>query len=303
MSKDLVFSIVTPTRNSEKYISEAIESVISQAGDFCIEYLIVDNCSNDATVDIIRRYQKELQSGVRPLNCNGVNLYFISEKDTGMYDAISKGFSQVKGDICAWINSDDIYLNGCFNGIDKIFKEYSDVRWVKGITSYINKDSTIFSIGKCNLYAQEWIVQGLYGPVLGFIQQDSVFWRRDLWNAVDGVNTKLNLAGDYDLWRRFAKLSPLYSFNAYLSCFRKVSNQKSENLDEYWKEIDDIDDIITSNQKIKKRALKYENKRKTYPRVGLIKSVYIHQYHLITVDSDGRLELQNGNYECLQKYL
>ena len=303
MNRDLVFSIVTPACNSEKYIAETIESVISQSGDFCIEYIVVDKCSSDRTGEIVKSYQQDLQSGIRPLHCKNVKIIYISENDSGMYDAINKGFSFASGDICAWINSDDIYLNGCFHGIDKIFKEYKNVRWVKGITSYINKDSTIYRTGKCNLYSKEWINQGLYGPVLGFIQQDSVFWRRDLWDAVDGINANLRLAGDYDLWRRFAEFSPLYSYNAYVSCFRKVSNQKSENMGEYWKEIDDIEYLKSSNRKLRKRVINYKSKRKNNLGSRSFKSVFKHRYHLISVDSDGKLELHDGEYEVLLKYL
>jgi len=303
MNRDIVFTIVTPTFNSEKFIAETIESVVCQSGDFSIEYIIVDNCSSDKTGELVRSYQKGLKSGVWPLNCNNMKIVYISENDSGMYDAINKGFSFATGDIFAWLNSDDIYLNGCLNGIAKIFTECSGVSWVKGITSYINKDSIIYSIGKCNLYYKEWIIQGLYGPVLEFIQQDSVFWRKEIWEAANGLNTNLRLAGDFDLWRRFAKISPLYSYNAYVSCFRKVDNQKSENINDYWMEISDIEDIQTSNKNLGKRVKNFKTKRKSIFGTKIFKTEHKHTYHLICIDSDGKLKIYDGDLDELLGYL
>lgn len=303
MKESTLFSIVTPSYNSEKYIAETIESVISQSGDFSIEYIIVDNCSTDNTGEIVRSYQNELQAGVRPLNCKSVKIIFISESDEGMYDAIRKGFSVATGKISAWINSDDIYLNGSFNLIDKVLRKFPDVRWVKGITSYITSSSTIYSVGKCNLYSRELIKEGVYGPVLNFIQQDSVFWIGELWEEAGGIDPSFKLAGDYDLWRRFANFSPLYSVNAYVSCFRKVHKQKSEQLVNYWKEIENIEDIKSSNKKLCNRIKKFEKKRIHNPLSRLFRPVSQHIYHLIQLKSNGALELHDGEYEDLQNYL
>ena len=88
-------SIITPSYNQGKYIRQTIESVLSQ--DYVnIEYIIVDGCSTDNTLDIIREYKGKLT--------------YISEKDNGQSDAINKGFKMAKGDIVAWLNSDDVYV-------------------------------------------------------------------------------------------------------------------------------------------------------------------------------------------------
>lgn len=232
------FSIVTPTFNSEKYIRETIESVVSQKGDFSIEYIVLDNHSTDSTQDIVKEYQQLLAAGKIAIFCQAVQLHLISERDSGMYDAIKKGFSEAHGDVFAWINSDDIYLSGAFDIIKKSLDKYPEISWIKGITSYINENSTIYSVGDCNLYRQDWIKAGLYGTALYFIQQDSVFWRVDLWRESGGVDKNLSMAGDYFLWKSFAELTPLYSLNAYVSCFRKTPNQKSLDMHAYWQEID-----------------------------------------------------------------
>jgi len=235
------FSIVTPTFNSEAYICETIDSVIKQRGDFSIEYIIRDNLSTDRTCSIVSEYIDQLTNGTITIHCRDVQVHLFSEHDEGMYDAIKQGFKGATGEVYAYINSDDIYLPGAFDIIHKSLVKFSNIKWIKGVTSYINENSTVFAAGRCNLYRDDLIAAGVYGPVLEFIQQDSVFWRADLWNATGGVDARMALAGDYFLWRSFAKVSPLYSLNSYVSCFRRHVNQKCENIDDYFQEISKYD--------------------------------------------------------------
>ena len=66
------FSIVTPAYNSRRFISETIESVISQHGDFEIEYIIKDGGSDDGTLDIIRKFEHVIRNNELMCNCNKV---------------------------------------------------------------------------------------------------------------------------------------------------------------------------------------------------------------------------------------
>ena len=194
---------------------------------------MVDNDSTDSTRVIVEELQHQLLTKEYLIGCDSVALTLLSEKDAGMYDAINKGFEKTSGDICAWINSDDIYLPGAFQYITQVFSRYDDVSWLKGITSYIDSDSTLTRHGHCHLYRQDWIRHGVYGRDHYFIQQDSVFWRSWLWEKAGGVDSRYLLAGDYDLWVRFAAFSALVSINVELSCFRKVDGQLSQNIKAY----------------------------------------------------------------------
>lgn len=234
------FSIVTPSFNSERFIAETIESVLSQMGDFEIEYIIADNCSTDSTVSIIRKYEDLLREKQYAIRCNAVAFRYIVEKDRGMYDAINRSFSLSSGDIFAWINSDDIYLPGAFQIVARTFQAYPAVKWLKGITSYLNESSSISQKGKCYLYDQRWIQRGIYGRDLYFIQQDSVFWRSELWKAAGGIDKGLKRAGDYALWIKFSHYTPLYTVKAYVSCFRKVAGQLSEDIRAYKLEAEQV---------------------------------------------------------------
>ena len=230
------FSVVTPTYNSERFLAETIESVISQKGDFEIQYIIADNCSSDRTLEIAQRYQWLLEQGSFRASCRKFSLEILSEKDSGMYDAINKGFKHSDGEIMAWINSDDVYLPGALNSVSRALSSAPQVQWLKGITSYMNEHSEVVRAGQCYLYDQRWIEAGYCGPLFPFIQQDSVFWRRPLWERVGGCDGTVKMAGDYLLWRSFARHEPLYSFARYLSYFRSSPAQLSVHIDRYWKD-------------------------------------------------------------------
>ena len=88
-------SIITPSYNQGRFIRQTIESVLNQKYPN-IEYIIVDGGSSDNTLEIIKEYEGKIK--------------WISEKDNGQSDAINKGFSMANGEIIAWLNSDDIYL-------------------------------------------------------------------------------------------------------------------------------------------------------------------------------------------------
>ena len=232
------FSIVTPIYNGEKYIAETIESVLSQEGDFEIEYIIQDGQSIDNTLSIIKSYDEKLRIGIFPIKCNDVTLNWYSEKDTGMYDAINKGFARASGDIFAWINCDDFFSPAAFSKISQVFMAYPEVLWLKGITVIMNNPETgMLTHQPCHLFRQDWIEKGIYGRYLYFINQDSVFWRKELWQKAGPINSELKLAGDYYLWVNMARYAPLYSLNAEVSCYRNISSSLGQkNMKRYRKE-------------------------------------------------------------------
>ena len=104
-------SIVTPVLNAESTIAETIESVLSQNYPD-LEYIIVDGGSADGTLERIEPFRGWLKT-------------LISEPDSGMYDALNKGFARATGDVFAYLNADDYYLARWLTACGRVFQRSS----------------------------------------------------------------------------------------------------------------------------------------------------------------------------------
>lgn len=291
----LRISVVTPTFNSEAYFRETILSVIHQSGDFEIEYIVKDGGSTDKTKEIFDKYDHQIRSKAFPISCRGVSMRWESRADKGMYSAINKGFALATGDVFCWINSDDIYLPGALSRVAQIMTSLPKVQWCKGITSYLDDQSNLTKRGDLFLYSQALIRKGIYGVGLPFIQQDSVFWRRELWHKQGPIDENLKLAGDYYLWHKFAEVTPLYCFNQEVSMFRRRSGQLSENLDKYFAE---CHSICPGNESARADVQLYMRREKRVPRIlkPLFFQMYFRTGRLPTIDIQSRPRIRHLLY-------
>ena len=104
-----MISIITVVFNGEKYLEQTIQSVINQTYDN-VEYILIDGGSTDGTVDIIKKYGVQID-------------YWISESDSGIYDAWNKGLSLATGDIIGFCNADDFYEQTTLVKIEQSLKK------------------------------------------------------------------------------------------------------------------------------------------------------------------------------------
>src|SRR5437016_2863998 len=182
MPDDLpLVSVVTPSFNQEEYIEATIRSVLGQ--DYpAIEYIVVDGGSGDSTIEILKRYQGKLT--------------WTSEKDAGQADAINKGFARARGEIVAWLNSDDTYEPGAISAAVGYLRAHPDVAMVYGEANFI--DAAGKFIGRC-AHVEEFDAGRLVN-YSDFIVQPASFFRRSALEAVGGLDPSLHYAMDYDLW-------------------------------------------------------------------------------------------------------
>ena len=203
-------SVVTPSYNQGKFIEDTIESVLDQ-GYPNLEYIVVDGGSTDGSVDIIRRYQKDLAC-------------WVSEKDGGAADAVAKGFSRATGTILAYLNSDDLYLPGSLNAIVEAMRDPAvDVAY--GNTYWIDSSGNILGERRQTPFVR---MGYLYG---GFdLQQPATFWRRDLYAKCGGMDPSYLFAFDTDLFTRFATHGARFKHvNKFVASFRIHPQSKSSN--------------------------------------------------------------------------
>ncbi|OJV14853.1 MAG: glycosyl transferase [Dyadobacter sp. 50-39] len=209
-------TIVTPSFNQAKYLESTILSVLGQ-GYPNLEYIIIDGGSTDCSVEIIRKYERQLA-------------YWVSGPDGGLYDALQKGFAQSSGEIMAWLNADDMYHPKSLFTVAEIFERFGNVQWLMGSNTFFDEAGRPFLYDDLP-YGQRWSRLRLQLFDGRFIQQESVFWRRTLWQQAGGyIDQNYPLAADFELWLRFFKHEPLYSTSFMLAGFRfRSENQKSYN--------------------------------------------------------------------------
>jgi glycosyltransferase involved in cell wall biosynthesis len=238
-------SIVTPSYNHGKYLEETILSVLDQKYPN-LEYLIIDGGSTDGSVDLIRKYEKFLT-------------YWVSEPDKGMYDALQKGFSHSSGEIMGWINSDDkLHVNSLYT-LAELFSGFKNVNWVQGIPNVIDEMGRIVFVGSHAEINKSFFYQKKHEKSRRYVQQESTFWRRSLWEKAGGcLSQQYRYAGDFELWIRFFQHDKLWNLNVFLGSFRlRSEGQISTGLyKEYINEANQILERFPLSAK-QKRKIKY----------------------------------------------
>lgn len=208
-------SIVTPSLNQSQFLERTILSVLNQNYPN-LEYIVMDGGSTDGSVEIIRKYEKYLA-------------YWVSEPDRGQANAINRGFEESTGEILAWLCSDDLYLPGSLMKMSPICtKNGADL--VYGNTYLINEMDKIIgehrNVRYSKFFSKLAIINGVFS-----ISQPSMFWRRELFIKVGGINEKLCNVIDNDLIIKFLLAnSKIIHVRGYISCERLHPARKTERL-------------------------------------------------------------------------
>lgn len=206
-------SIVTPSRNQAAFLEATMKSVLNQ--DYPeIEYLVIDGASTDGSLEIIDKYQKRLA-------------YWVSEPDSGQTEAINKGFARARGEILAWLNSDDIYLPGTISRAMAYLTNHPDAGMVYGAADYINEDDQVIGHFPARQTDYQRLRQGYV-----HIPQQSTFFRASIWKRVGPLDPSFFFAMDYDLWVRIARIARIAYFPETWSLFRLHQDAKTISADD-----------------------------------------------------------------------
>jgi GT2 family glycosyltransferase len=202
-------SIVTPSYQQGRYLERTIYSVLSQNYPR-LQYVVQDGGSSDETTAVLERFAGSLQ-------------HSASEPDGGQADAINRGFAHTDGEIMAYLNSDDLLLPGSLSYVAAYFAAHPEVDVVYGHRVMIDEHDR--EVGRWVLPAHD---SGIL-PVSDFIPQETMFWRRPLWEGTGAqIDTSLNFAIDWDLLLRFRSAGArMVRLPRYLGAFRVHAEQKT----------------------------------------------------------------------------
>lgn len=203
-----VISVVTPSFNQGPFLEQTIKSVLDQEYPR-LQYVIQDGGSNDETATVIETYRDKLHRAEM-------------RKDNGQAHAINLGFAHTSGEIMAYLNSDDLLLPGTLHTVAKYFEDHPDVDVVYGHRIVIDEHGD--ELGR-------WILPQHNTEVLkwaDYIPQETLFWRRRIWEKVGGIDESFRFAMDWDLLLRFEDAgAKFHRLGRFLGAFRVHRSSKT----------------------------------------------------------------------------
>jgi glycosyltransferase involved in cell wall biosynthesis len=208
-------SIITPSFNQASFLEQTISSVVNQ--DYPnLEYIVIDGGSTDGSLEIIRKFESSIA-------------YWVSEKDRGQGHAINKGLERATGDIIAYLNSDDYYLEGALDRVANHFASQPEVDLIYGRCRIVDERGAKVDerVGSITRYEEILDLWDVWWNGRNFVQPE-VFWTRRIMDKVGPLREDLFWALDYDYWVRIFHAGGVVGFvDSELASFRLHPIQKS----------------------------------------------------------------------------
>jgi glycosyltransferase involved in cell wall biosynthesis len=183
-------------------LEETIQSVIRQDYPH-IEYIVIDGGSTDGSAEIIRNHEKNIA-------------YWVSETDKGQSNAINKGFAKARGSIFAWLNSDDLLAPSAVRIAAYYLSSNPDIGLVYGNRLHIDRKGNVVGTNRCPSHDQNMLKKNFTIP------QETAFFRREIFEAVGGLDESLYFAMDFDLWCKMANVTRMHHAPAFMGYFRNM---------------------------------------------------------------------------------
>lgn len=195
-------SIVTPVFNGRLYLEETIRSVIGQTYDN-VEYIIIDGGSTDGSLEVIRKYENKID-------------YWLTDQDSGVYEAINKGFKNASGDILAYLNCDDLYYPDSVKMAVEYFKTHLFAELIYGNCDFIGaKGEFLYTYRYPKFRFRSFISLNVSS-----ISQQATFWRSRIHKKIGYFDTTFKLCGDFDFYAKAGKDCRIDYINVILARYR-----------------------------------------------------------------------------------
>jgi glycosyltransferase involved in cell wall biosynthesis len=204
-------AMAVPSFNQAAYIKTTLDSILDQQYPR-LELAVMDAGSRDGTVEVLKPMLPRFAA-------------YRSHKDSGQAAAVNEGLARVRGEICAWLNSDDLLLPGSLRLIGRYFADHPEVDAVYGYRLVVNDEG--LEVGRWFMPCHDdedlrWF---------DYVPQETLFFRRELWDRVGGVTDSFQFALDWDLLVRFiGAKARIVRLPYFLGAFRAHEEQKTRTL-------------------------------------------------------------------------
>jgi glycosyltransferase involved in cell wall biosynthesis len=177
ISEKPLVSIITVVRNCESTIERCILSVVNQSYDN-IEYIIIDGLSTDNTLKVVDKYKKNIKK-------------IVSEKDSGIYNAMNKGLALATGEIISFLNADDFYfINAVEASVENLKNNNCEISY--GSFLYRNSDGYAVLADENRNWDESILIRGIPGG------HETIFALKNVYERIGFYDEKFRLAADYD---------------------------------------------------------------------------------------------------------
>lgn len=200
-------AMVTPSYNHAQYLGDTIDSILGQNYPN-LYYHVQDGASIDGTLGLLTQ--------------RGDSISWRSEPDRGQSHAINLGFAGVDCEIMAYLNSDDMLLPGTLAYVADYFMSHPDVDIVYGHRVFIDREG--LEVGRAVLPPHH----GRTLQYADYIPQETMFWRKRVWDRIGPIDESFHFAMDWDfILRAQAAGFKFVRLPRFLACFRIHDAQKT----------------------------------------------------------------------------
>lgn len=192
----LKFSIIIATYNSDKTLKATLDSLLVQTyNEF--EIIIIDGLSKDKTTTIIKEYETKFSK-------KNIPFYWISEKDTGIYDAWNKGLKRANTSWIAFLGSDDTYYPNALELYNNEINKNPEINYISSQVEYIDSSGKVLKI-LGNPYKYNQMIRYMNIAHVGS------FHKKELFDNFGNYNTDYKIVSDYDFFMKCGKsINPGY---------------------------------------------------------------------------------------------
>ncbi|HEY2943207.1 MAG TPA: glycosyltransferase family 2 protein [Vicinamibacteria bacterium] len=202
--------LVIPSFNQGRYLAQALDSIFGQ-GYPALDVVVMDGGSTDETVDVIRSFEKRLT-------------FWKSAPDAGQAAAVNEGATHCRGELLAWLNADDFYLDRSLWTVARAHQARPGAGlYIGNGMRYDQQEARYMPFCRRHLALnRRALTEGL-----DYVLQPATFFSRKAWDEVEGLRAALHYCMDWDIILRIARRHPAVLINEFLAASREHDETKT----------------------------------------------------------------------------